>query len=167
MGFFEAFGGLAIALLGAGLAAVLAGIGSAKGTGIAGEAGTGLLTQDPSKFGKVLILQILPATQGLYGLLIAILTLSFTRIMGAGTPDYTWQQGLAFMAADLPMAVVGYFSAIHQAKAAAAGVGIVAKRPGESGKAITFAALVETYAILALLVSVLSLNGLTSVFGIR
>ena len=63
MGFFEAFGGLALALLGAGLAAVLSGIGSAKGTGIAGEAGTGLLCQDPSKFGKVMILQVIPGTR--------------------------------------------------------------------------------------------------------
>lgn len=61
MEFFEAFGGLALGLLGAGLAAVLSGIGSAKGTGIAGEAGTGLLCQDPSKFGKVMILQVIPA----------------------------------------------------------------------------------------------------------
>ena len=159
--------GIFFIIVGAVLAAGLPGMGSARGTSLVGQTAAGVVSEDPSKFGKVLILQILPATQGLYGLLIAILTLSFTRIMGAGTPDYTWQQGLAFMAADLPMAVVGYFSAIHQAKAAAAGVGIVAKRPGESGKAITFAALVETYAILALLVSVLSLNGLTSVFGIR
>ncbi|MGN0964274.1 MAG: permease, partial [Dysosmobacter sp.] len=70
MGFFEAFGGLALALLGAGLAAVLPGIGSAKGTGCAGEAGTGLLCQDPSKFGKVMILQVIPGTQGLYGLVV-------------------------------------------------------------------------------------------------
>ena len=61
MEFFEAFGGLALGLLGAGLAAVLSGIGSAKGTGIAGEAGTGLLCQDPSKFGKVMILQVCTA----------------------------------------------------------------------------------------------------------
>ena len=70
MEFFEAFGGLALGLLGAGLAAVLSGIGSAKGTGIAGEAGTGLLCQDPSKFGKVMILQVIPGTQGLYGLVV-------------------------------------------------------------------------------------------------
>ena len=68
--FVGAFGGLAIALLGAGLAAVLSGIGSAKGTGIAGEAGTGLLCEDPSKFGKVMILQVIPGTQGLYGLVV-------------------------------------------------------------------------------------------------
>lgn len=73
MEFFEAFGGLALGLLGAGLAAVLSGIGSAKGTGIAGEAGTGLLCQDPSKFGKVMILQVIPGTQGLYGLVGVVL----------------------------------------------------------------------------------------------
>ena len=67
---FGSWGGLALALLGAGLAAVLSGIGSAKGTGMAGEAGTGLLCEDPSKFGKVLILQVIPGTQGLYGLVV-------------------------------------------------------------------------------------------------
>lgn len=159
--------GIFFIILGAVLAAGLPGMGSARGTSLVGQAAAGVVSEDPSKFGKVLILQVLPATQGLYGLLIAILTLSFTKIMGGGGDvSYTWQQGLAFLAADLPMAVVGYFSALHQAKAAAAGVGIVAKKPDESGKAITFAALVETYAILALLVSVLALNGLTGVFGV-
>lgn len=153
-------------ILGAVLAAGLPGMGSARGTSLVGQAAAGVVSEDPSKFGKVLILQVLPATQGLYGLLIAILTLSFSGVMGGGGPlNYTWQQGLAYLAADLPMAVVGYFSAIHQAKAAAAGVGIVAKKPNESGKAITFAALVETYAILALLISVLALTGLNGVFG--
>ena len=153
-------------VLGAVLAAGLPGMGSARGTSLVGQAAAGVVSEDPSKFGKVLILQVLPATQGLYGLLIAILTLSFTGIMGGNLPadGYTWQQGLAFFAADLPMAVVGYFSAIHQAKAAAAGVGIVAKKPNESGKAITFAALVETYAILALLISVLALSGLQNAY---
>ena len=157
--------GVFFIVLGAVLAAGLSGMGSARGTSLVGQAAAGVVSEDPSKFGKVLILQVLPATQGLYGLLIAILTLNFTGILGGQAVAYTWQQGLAFLAADLPMAIVGYFSAVHQAKAAAAGVGIVAKKPNESGKAITFAALVETYAILALLVSVLALNGLTTLFG--
>ena len=160
--------GLAIffIILGAVLAAGLSGMGSARGTSLVGQAAAGVVSEDPSKFGKVLILQVLPATQGLYGLLIAILTLSFSGVMGGnGNVHYEWYQGLAFFAADLPMAVVGYFSALHQAKAAAAGVGIVAKKPNESGKAITFAALVETYAILALLISVLSLSALQGMFA--
>lgn len=157
--------GVFFIVLGAVLAAGLSGMGSARGTSLVGQAAAGVVSEDPSKFGKVLILQVLPATQGLYGLLIAILTLNFTGILGGQAAAYTWQQGLAYLAADLPMAIVGYFSAVHQAKAAAAGVGIVAKKPNESGKAITFAALVETYAILALLVSILAMNGLTTLFG--
>ena len=64
----ESIGGFAIALLGAGLAVGLACIGSAKGTGIVGEAAAGMVAEDPSKFGKAMILQVLPGTQGLYGL---------------------------------------------------------------------------------------------------
>ena len=78
-------GGLAIALLGAGLAAALSGIGSAKGTGIAGEAGTGLLCEDPSKFGKVMILQVIPGTQGLYGLVVWFFAI-FRMGLLSGTP---------------------------------------------------------------------------------
>ena len=73
-----------------------------------------------------------------------------------GTPvDLTVAQGGYFLMASLPIAVVGYFSAIHQAKVAAAGINLIAKRPDEVGKAITASALVETYAIFALLVSLL------------
>ena len=68
--FLGQIGGMALALLGAGLAVGLSCVGSAKGTGIAGEAGTGLLSQDPSKSGKVMVLQLLPGTQGLYGLVV-------------------------------------------------------------------------------------------------
>ena len=82
---FGSWGGLALALLGAGLAAVLSGIGSAKGTGMAGEAGTGLLCEDPSKFGKVLILQVIPGTQGLYGLVVWFFAI-FRMGLLSGTP---------------------------------------------------------------------------------
>ncbi len=67
--------GIVFALLGAALAALMAGIGSAVGVGMAGEAAAGVVTEDPGKFGKVLLLQLLPGTQGIYGLLVAVLTL--------------------------------------------------------------------------------------------
>ena len=67
---FESFGGLAIGFLGAALACGLSCAGSARGCGTAGEAGAGLLSQDPSKSGKVMVLQLLPGTQGLYGLVV-------------------------------------------------------------------------------------------------
>lgn len=62
--------GIILAYLGAALAIGLAGSGSAIGVGIAGTTGTGLMTEDPSKFGLVLILQAIPGTQGIYGLLV-------------------------------------------------------------------------------------------------
>lgn len=58
-----------LALLGASLAVLLAGIGSAIGVGIAGQAAAGVVTEDPGKFGQTLLLQALPGTQGIYGLL--------------------------------------------------------------------------------------------------
>ena len=68
--FLNQFGGIGLAFLGGGLAAALCCIGSARGTGLAGEAATGLLAEDPGQFSKCLILQVLPGTQGLYGIVI-------------------------------------------------------------------------------------------------
>lgn len=147
--------GIAFAVLGAVFAALFAGIGSAKGVGLVGEAAAGVVSVDPSKFSKVLILQLLPGTQGLYGLLTAILMMSRIGIIGGSPANLTLSQGLMFFAAALPIAFVGLFSGIAQGRAAAAGVGIVAKKPDQNGKGIIMAAMVETYAILALLVSIL------------
>lgn len=153
--------GLALAILGAACAALFAGIGSAKGVGLVGEAAAGVVSVDPNKFSKVLILQLLPGTQGLYGLLTAILLLSRIGVIGSGAVDLTVSQGLMFLAASLPIAIVGLFSGIAQGRAAAAGVGIVAKKPDHSGKGIIMAAMVETYAILALLISILLIYNIT------
>lgn len=152
--------GIVFAILGAVSAALFAGMGSAKGVGMGGEAGAGIVTEDPSKFGKVLILQLLPGTQGIYGLLIAFITLSQIGVLG-GSSDISLAKGLLYFAACLPMAIVGYTSAIRQARASVASMGILAKKPEQFGKAMIFPAMVETYAILALLISMLAVNGVT------
>ena len=151
--------GMVFALLGAALAALMAGIGSAKAVGMTGEAAAGVVTEDPGKFGKVLILQRLPGTQGIYGLLIAFITLTRIGVLG-GEPVTSWQTGLLYLVACLPMAIVGLWSAIAQGKTAVAGISLVAKKPDQMGKSMIFAAMVETYAILALLVSILSIFGI-------
>ena len=156
--FAELFSGQFFGILGAALAALLAGIGSAKGTSLAGQAAAGVVAEEPEKFGKLLVLQLLPGTQGLYGFIICFLILTKIGILGGAVPTFT--QGLQLLAAALPVGIVGLISAIWQGKAAVAGVGIVAKKPDELGKAITFAAIVETYAILGLLASFLALNGI-------
>ena len=143
-----------LALLGAAISAALAGIGSAKGVGLGGEAASGLLSEDPSRFGKVLLLQALPGTQGIYGLVTAFMILYKIGILGEPL-DLTVADGAYFFMASLPIALVGLISGIHQGRVAASGIHLIAKRPGEVGKAITSAALVETYAIFALLISLL------------
>lgn len=148
--------GIVIALAGGALAALGGGIGSAIGVGMVGEAGAGVVTDDPSKFSKVLILQLLPGTQGIYGLLSAFILLSNIGILG-GTAELSLAKGLLYFAACMPVAIVGYISAIAQARASVAGVGIVAKRPDQASKAMMFAAMVETYAVLALLISLLAI----------
>ena len=152
--------GIVFALLGAALASLLAGAGSAVGVGMTGEAAAGVVTEDPNKFGKVLILQLLPGTQGIYGLLIAFITLSQIGILG-GSADISLAKGLLYLLACMPMAIVGYWSAIRQARVSVSGIGLVAKRPDQMGKAMIFAAMVETYAILALLISMLAVNGVS------
>ena len=152
--FFDAFGGLALALLGAGLAAALCAIGSAKGTGMTGEAGAGLLCEDPAKFGKVLILQVIPGTQGLYGFVIWFLAQSQIFAANAAAP-LTVAQGLQYFAACLPIALGGLISAIAQGKVAAASLNILAKKPDHWSKGMVLCVTVEFYAILSLLASML------------
>lgn len=154
--------GIVFAVLGGALSALLAGMGSAKGVGMAGEAAAGVITEDPSKFGKVLILQLLPGTQGIYGLLIAFITFSQIGVLG-GSSDISLVKGLLYFGACLPMAIVGYTSAIKQARASVASIGVVAKKPEQFGKAMIFPAMVETYAILALLISILGVTGVSGI----
>ncbi len=147
--------GLALAILGAALAAFLSGMGSARGVGLVGEAAAGLISEDPSKFTKVLILQILPGTQGLYGFITAIMVMIKIQLLSGNPIALTATQGLQVLGACLPMAFVGYFSALYQAKVAASGVSVVAKKPEQQSKAMVLSAMVETYAVLALLISLL------------
>lgn len=147
--------GAALAAAGAAVAAVGAGVGSACGVGIAGQAASGVIAEDPDRFGSVLALQALPGTQGIYGLLIAVIIVMKIGLMSGEVAAVGTMQGLALLMGGLPIGVVGLISGIVQGKVSATGIGLVARRPEESGKAITFAVMVETYAVLALLISFL------------
>lgn len=153
MDFMVQNGGLLFALFGAALATFLPGIGSAKGIGIVGEAASGVVTEDPEKFGKALILELLPGTQGLYGFVTGILILTRIGMIGGTTPDLG--QGIFYCLASLPIAFAGWKSAISQAKTAAAGMTILAKKPDHVMKGVLFAVMVETYALLGFVASLL------------
>lgn len=147
--------GQVLALLGAAMAVFLAGSGSAKGVGIAGQTSAGVSSESPELSSKLMVLQILPGTQGIYGFLIAVIIMVNTGVLGGTMKDVSIMQGLIYIASALPVGIVGYFSAVHQGKVAAAGMLMVGQRPEMSGKAITMAVMVETYAVLSLLASFL------------
>lgn len=147
--------GLALALAGAGIAVGFGGIGSSVGVGLAGQAGAGVTTEQPEKFGKVLILEALPGTQGIYGFLIGFLILLFTGVLTGEPKDISTAQGLQLFFACLPCGLACLFSGIHQGKVSAAGMGMIAKDESQMGKAMVLSAMVETYAVLGFLISAL------------
>lgn len=151
--------GLALAIAGAATSVVFAGIGSSIGVGIAGQAGAGITSEEPEKFGKVLLLQALPGTQGIYGFLGCFWVIMKTQLLSGGVPLDT-STGIAILLACLPVGIVGFLSGIYQGKVSASGMNVVSKQPGDSGKAVILAAMVETYAVLGLLATILLINGI-------
>ena len=149
-----------LVVLGAALAVGFAGTGSAWGIGLANEAAAGVMTEDPNKFGYCLVLLALPGTQGIYGLLVAVLALQKAGLLGAGGVAVSVWQGLGVLFACLPITISGFYSAIWQGKSSAATILMIAKRPEQIGKAVILPAMCETYAVFGLLVSILMLNGI-------
>ena len=152
--------GFVLAIAGAAAAVVLAGFGSSIGIGIAGQASDGLLSEEPEKFGNILILAVLPGTQGIYGFVAAFIVMLRVGLVGATAVSLTTLKGLQILLACLPIALGGFVSGIYQGKVSAAGIAVVAKQPADSMKAVIMSALVETYAVLGLLISILLLFGI-------
>ena len=150
MEFLFAHSGLAIGLLGAGLAACLAGAGSGIGTGVAGQAGAGLVTEDPTKFGKVMILQVIPGTQGLYGLVVFFVAIMNMGLLNGTAADLSFVDGCRYFAACMPIGIGGLVTAKYQGKVAAASVNLLAKNPDHWSKGMILCITVEFYAALSI-----------------
>lgn len=146
--------GIIWACLGAALATFMAGTGSAIGVGMAGQAAAGVVAEEPEKYGSVLLLELLPGSQGIYGLIISFFILSSSGILG-GNAQLTTGQGLAYLIASLPAAIGCLTSAIHQGKVATSAIGLVAKRGDGFGNGMILTLMVETYALFSFLVSLL------------
>lgn len=145
------------AMLGGGLAAILGGIGSAIGITIASTAVSGIVSEDGEKFGKLLPIAAMPGTQGIYGFIAAVLVLIFFNFL-SGDISIPASIGFKVFLACLPVAFLCLVSAIYQGMTGAAAAGIVARRSEDSGKALILPALVETYAVLSLIVTILMLT---------
>ena len=156
----DAIGGLGLAMLGAALAVGLPGAGSSIGIGYVGSAAAGLVSDEPEKFGKVLLLELLPGTQGIYGFIAFAFILLNIGVFEGAPKDISTAQGFQFLFAALPIAIAGYGSALGQGRVAAAGIGVLAKKPEQMSKAMLLAVMVETYAVFALLATILLINGI-------
>ena len=141
--------GQAIAILGLALCAGLCGVGSAIGLFKTGSAAAGVLAEDAKKFSKVMGLVLLPATQGIYGFVMALVG------QGSVAAAMTVGQGWAVFASVMPLAITGLISAIYQGKTSVSCIYAVAKDEKLSGKLIMFPAMVETYAIFGFVISLL------------
>ena len=148
---------ISVVFIGVALAAALPGVGSACGVHSAGKAAAGVVSDKPELFGKLLVLQALPGTQGIYGFLGAVLILVRSGVLGGGASALTLTTAYAYATSGLAIAIGGLLSGIYQGRVAASSILMTAKQPDASARGITMTALVETYAILALLVSILAL----------
>ena len=151
--------GMTLAILGGVLSVVLGGFGSIIAVGRAGKAASAVITEEPEKFGKALILEALPGTQGIYGFLVGIMLFQKVGILGGTPEELTIELGWYFFFVCLAAALTGFLSAIFQGKVCNSGMQVLAKKPAEVTKAIILAAMVETYAVLGLLISILLING--------
>jgi len=150
----ESVYGMVLIFAAAVIAAVLGFCGSALGMKKAGEAAAGAATERGDLFGKLLLLQALPGSQGIYGLVGAFLILSFAGVFGGeGAAAVSVATGVQYLLASLPLGIAGFLSAVLQGKVAAAGVSMVAKDPTSLGRAIVFAVMIETWAIFGFLIS--------------
>lgn len=141
--------GQIIGIIGVAVFVLLCGIGSALGLYKTGTAAAGVLGEDPKKFGKVLVLVLLPATQGIYGFIIGIIASSS---LAAGM---TVWQGWALFGAVMPMALSGLITGIFQGKSAVNCIYAVGKQESLGGKLIIYPAMIEFYAILGLIISIM------------
>jgi V/A-type H+-transporting ATPase subunit K len=149
--------GYVVSVMGAAIVATLSGVGSAYGVSIPARAANGLLSEEPEKFGNTLILVALPGSQGIYGFISGVMVLITIGAMGGQPKSPTLLQGLAILGVCLFQTAVQWISSVLQAKVCAAGIAIVAKHPEDSMKGVVNAVMVETYAVLGLLITLLLL----------
>ena len=144
--------GFSIGILSLALCMILCGTGSALALFKTGSAAAGVIGEDPKKYSKVFVLSVLPATQGIYGFVVALIGMSSLPLAGSAVVA-----GLPVLFATLPMTLVGFISAYFQGKTSISSIQAVAKEDSISGKMILFPAMVETYAILALVITIMLL----------
>jgi V/A-type H+-transporting ATPase subunit K len=156
MNTFAGLTGFHWALLGAAVAVIGGGIGSSMGITYIANVASGILTEDPDKFGPMLPLIAIPGTQGIYGFITGVLV-AFVMKPNAGWTSLEAVTGFMIFLSCLPVAFNCCISAIYQGLTSVGAAGMVAKRREEAGRALVLPALVETYAVLSLIATIILL----------
>ncbi|MEE8401471.1 MAG: hypothetical protein V3R86_04900 [Candidatus Hydrothermarchaeaceae archaeon] len=146
-----------LAGIGAGLAVGVAGL-SAIGQGIAAAGGIGTTSEKSEMFGKGMVFSVLPETQAIYGLLVAILLMVGTGLLGGEAKEIELAAGIAAIGAGISVGFAG-LSGIGQGITAASGIGAAAARPDTFGKSMVLSVMSETFAIFGLLGAILIMFG--------
>jgi len=147
-----------LVILGCALAIGIAGISSAIGLALAGSSAVAVTAEKPNLFGKLLVLQVLPMTQSVYGLLTAILLMMGVGLLG-GTPKATLLQGMGAVWIGFAVGLTG-ISAINQGMVASSSISAVGRNPDVAARGIIFTVMPETIAIFGLLTGILLMTGL-------
>jgi V/A-type H+-transporting ATPase subunit K len=156
----EVFSPQVLVFLGAVISALLGFIGSTLGMSYAGRAGAAVVAERPELFGKILLMQALPGSQGIYGLVGAFLILNFSGLLGGTADGLTVSIGLQYILVGLPIGLSGLFSGIYQGMIAANGIAIIAKDDSLTAQAIVLAAMIETWAIFGILIGFILLSAI-------
>lgn len=153
--------GTGLVFAGAVISAIFGFAGSAIGMGYAGQAGAGVASEKPELFGKILLMQALPGSQGIYGLVGAFLILNFSGLLGGGAEEtISTAVGLQYLMAGIPIGIAGFFSGMFQGMVSASGISMIAKDETLTAKAMILSAMVETWAIFGVLISFILLTSI-------
>jgi V/A-type H+-transporting ATPase subunit K len=146
-------------ILGCALAISIAGVSSAIGLALAGSSAIAVTAEKPDLFGRCLVLQVLPMTQSVYGLLTAILLMMGAGLLGGGETTLISLQGMGAVWIGLAVGITG-ISAINQGMVASSSISAVGRNPDVAARGIIFTVMPETIAIFGLLVGILLMTGL-------
>ncbi len=154
--------GVGLVAIGCGLSIGIAGL-SAIGQGIAASGGVGATSENPKMFGRGIVFSVLPETQAIYGLLVAILLMFFT---GMFTGEFTATEGIGLAAVGAGCAIgIAGLSAIGQGITASAGIGATVRNPKSFARGIIFSVMSETFAIFGLLIAIFIMYGIKLLGG--
>jgi V/A-type H+-transporting ATPase subunit K len=143
------------ALIGLGISVGFGAMGSSMGVGQVAQVGVSLLSKEPEKFGQVLLLSALPSSQAVYGLLFGFVILIRTGLLGGEPLVFDAATGLAILASSLPVGLACIVSGMWQGKVAASGMKILTEKPQNLSQAIVLSALIESFAVFGLVISLL------------